>query len=487
MALSPMQCSPMQISPMKNNIGSPLRQPLSPLTNTLKFDVYEDSPEKEQKYIGLSPVKGRKSSSRRNFKKISRQLQKKIFTDSNRDNKFPASDSCLDIGGSNANHCGADKPRITHDRRTRSSFTLGNSSNPAVVSKKVFDPNCFITSPLGDWIVETNNTEHEVEENEVKDPFGDMWYNECFVGKNHRTFIGKSPDTEFCLSTMFVENMLYGYFRTPKCDLKKVVPVPEKYTSVFKSTLAKKYIIRLLELPIRSSHMQEVKSDKIIEELADLERKMVVNKLKFGVLYAKENQTAEEDMFSNEHGSQQFNKFLEILGDRILLQDWQYYSGGLDAKRGSTGAESVYTKWNGIEIMYHVSTLLPYSYEEPQQLERKRHLGNDVVCIIFQEGDGASYATHTISSQFIHVYCVVRPVIKDGKQAYGVQVARQRGVPGFAPHIENEYYFHDNELRTFLLNKLTMGELAAYKAPAIASKLERTKRDFLRYFLSTYN
>lgn len=33
--------------------------------------------------------------------------------------------------------------------------------------------------------------------------------------------------------------------------------------------------------------------------------------------------------------------------------------------------------------MFHVSTLLPYSRDNRQQVERKRHIGNDIVNIIF--------------------------------------------------------------------------------------------------------
>ena len=37
------------------------------------------------------------------------------------------------------------------------------------------------------------------------------------------------------------------------------------------------------------------------------------------------------------------------------------------------------------EVMFHVSTLLPYSESDKQQLQRKRHIGNDIVAVVFQE------------------------------------------------------------------------------------------------------
>jgi hypothetical protein len=57
--------------------------------------------------------------------------------------------------------------------------------------------------------------------------------------------------------------------------------------------------------------------------------------------------------------------------------------------------------------MYHVSTLLPFSKEDPQQIQRKRHIGNDIVSVIFVDGV-APFNPKTIKSQFLHVWIVVR-------------------------------------------------------------------------------
>ena len=48
--------------------------------------------------------------------------------------------------------------------------------------------------------------------------------------------------------------------------------------------------------------------------------------------------------------------------------------------------QSIYTTYDEYEIMFHVSTFIPYTEDDDQQLGRKRHLGNDIVVIIFQEG-----------------------------------------------------------------------------------------------------
>lgn len=51
------------------------------------------------------------------------------------------------------------------------------------------------------------------------------------------------------------------------------------------------------------------------------------------------------------------------------------YRGGLDTQFGHTGDEAVYEVFKDREIIFHVSTLLPYRDSDPQQLQRKRHIG----------------------------------------------------------------------------------------------------------------
>ena len=85
--------------------------------------------------------------------------------------------------------------------------------------------------------------------------------------------------------------------------------------------------------------------------------------------------------------SDDFEEFLNFLGTRIQLKGWKQYRAGLDVKSGTTGIHSVYTKFSKYEIMFHVSTLLPAMSNNKQNLERKRHLGNNIVVIIFKEGD----------------------------------------------------------------------------------------------------
>jgi hypothetical protein len=49
---------------------------------------------------------------------------------------------------------------------------------------------------------------------------------------------------------------------------------------------------------------------------------------KFGILYAAEGQTKEDEMFSNQASSPEFEEFLDFLGDRVLLHGWPNFRAG---------------------------------------------------------------------------------------------------------------------------------------------------------------
>lgn len=76
----------------------------------------------------------------------------------------------------------------------------------------------------------------------------------------------------------------------------------------------------------------------------------------------------------------------------------------------------MYTNWRNIEIMFHVSTLLPYEKHDPQKLQRKRHIGNDIVCVVFLEADNTPFSPACIKSHFLHTFILVRPLASPSSQ-----------------------------------------------------------------------
>jgi RAP1 GTPase activating protein 1 len=136
---------------------------------------------------------------------------------------------------------------------------------------------------------------------------------------------------------------------------------------------------------------------------------------------------------------------LDFLGDKIELQGWKGFAGGLDIKSGTTGTHSLHRSYLDNEIMFHVSTMLPYSTNDPQQVERKRHLGNDIVLIVFLDGT-TPYRPDTVSSHFIHIIIVIQPCeVRDGRVTkYRVEVVYKDTVSDFAPAIPDPPIFSKN-------------------------------------------
>ncbi|KAJ6656828.1 hypothetical protein lerEdw1_003159 [Lerista edwardsae] len=204
------------------------------------------------------------------------------------------------------------------------------------------------------------------------------------------------------------------------------------------------------------------------------------NNFKFGVIYQKLGQTSEEELFSTTEESPAFAEFLEFLGQTVQLQDFKGFRGGLDVAHGQTGAESVYFSFRNKEIMFHVSTKLPYTEGDAQQLQRKRHIGNDIVAIVFQD-ENTPFVPDMIASNFLHAYVVVQAESPcSGNTLYKVSVTARDDVPFFGPPLPTPAVFRKGpEFQEFLLTKLINAEYACYKAEKFAKLEERTRTALL--------
>ena len=60
----------------------------------------------------------------------------------------------------------------------------------------------------------------------------------------------------------------------------------------------------------------------------------------------------------------------------------------------------------GFEVMFHVSTLLPFDPKDEQHLQRKSKIGNDFACIIFQE-KGCHFRPPTLTSHMLFLFVIV--------------------------------------------------------------------------------
>ncbi|XP_031422497.1 rap1 GTPase-activating protein 1 isoform X2 [Clupea harengus] len=207
---------------------------------------------------------------------------------------------------------------------------------------------------------------------------------------------------------------------------------------------------------------------------------VISNNFKFGVVYQKFGQTSEEELFGNNEESPAFVEFLEFLGQKIELHDFKGFRGGLDVAHGQTGTESFYTNFHNKEIMFHVSTMLPYTEGDTQQLQRKRHIGNDIVAVVFQD-ESTPFVPDMIASNFLHAYVVVQvDNACSDNVLYKVSVTSRDDVPFFGPALPDPAVFRKGpEFLEFLLTKLINAELACYKAEKFAKLEERTRTALL--------
>ncbi|PAV55805.1 hypothetical protein WR25_07221 [Diploscapter pachys] len=305
-------------------------------------------------------------------------------------------------------------------------------------------------------------------------------YRRFFFGREHHDFFAMDPlvgplvlsvRTEVISSQDHFRIML----RTKKGTIHEIVSATALADRPSASRMAK-----LLCDEVTTETFTPVAFPGGSELVVQYDEHVLTNTYKFGVVYQKGGQLCEEELFGNAHGSPAFEEFLNVIGERIQLNGFQGYRGGLDTSHGQTGQHAVYTEFRGREVMFHVSTLLPFTLGDAQQLQRKRHIGNDIVAIVFQEAN-TPFAPDMIASNFLHAYVVVQPIdpLTD-RVRYKVSVAARDDVPFFGPTLPAPSIFkRGQDFRNFLLTKLINAENAAYKSAKFAKLAERTRASLL--------
>ncbi|XP_045397115.1 tuberin isoform X2 [Lemur catta] len=133
---------------------------------------------------------------------------------------------------------------------------------------------------------------------------------------------------------------------------------------------------------------------------------------KLAVLYVGEGQSNSElAILSNEHGSYRYTEFLTGLGKLIELKDCQpdkVYLGGLDV----CGEDGQFTYcWHDdiMQAVFHIATLMPTKDVDKHRCDKKRHLGNDFVSIVYNDS-GEDFKLGTIKGQFNFVHVIITPL-----------------------------------------------------------------------------
>ncbi|MCP9262178.1 Rap1 GTPase-activating protein 2 [Dirofilaria immitis] len=274
---------------------------------------------------------------------------------------------------------------------------------------------CSTTSSCARSKLETDDTSH--------------CYRRHFVGREHHDFYAidnklgplvLSARTELISSQEHFRIIL----RTGHGTVHEIVPASALADRPTASRMA-----QLLCDEVTTDRFSPVAFPGGTEMILKYDEHVLTNTYKFGIIYQRFGQTTEEELFGNATHSDAFDEFLNIIGERIELRDFKGYRGGLDTQHGQTGIESVYCQFRQREIMFHISTMLPYTAGDIQQLQRKRHIGNDIVAIVFQE-ENTPFSADMIASNFLHAFIVVQPIDSGSEKVrYRVSVTARDDVP----------------------------------------------------------
>lgn len=119
---------------------------------------------------------------------------------------------------------------------------------------------------------------------------------------------------------------------------------------------------------------------------------------RIGVIYVGEGQCNNEiAILRNCFGTIRYLEFLERLGTLVKLQDvdpQMVYLGGLE-QDGNDGKFTYIWQDDVIRVTFHVATLMPNKETDPNCTNKKLHIGNNNVTIVYNES-GEEYNINTI-------------------------------------------------------------------------------------------
>ncbi|EFC38122.1 hypothetical protein NAEGRDRAFT_81714 [Naegleria gruberi] len=159
--------------------------------------------------------------------------------------------------------------------------------------------------------------------------------------------------------------------------------------------------------------------------------------IKVGLIYVANQQEAQKDILKNDEtsGSRIYKEFVQSLGWDADMRTHGGFMGGLDENL-TTGNTAPYYSNATTEVIFHDVTRMPTKVNDSQQIQKKRHVGNDFVHIVWSEHD-RDYKPWTIPSQFNFVHICVYPYQRH-KETYlfRVRIYTKPEVPLFGPLLD---------------------------------------------------
>ncbi|KAF2204357.1 hypothetical protein GQ43DRAFT_438010 [Delitschia confertaspora ATCC 74209] len=185
--------------------------------------------------------------------------------------------------------------------------------------------------------------------------------------------------------------------------------------------------------------------------IAAFDRIPTVDGHKAGVIYIGPGQTDEKEILLNAIGSPDYTAFLNDLGTLMRLKGAKFNTGGLDTHNDMDGEFTMCWRDRCMELVFHITTMMPTNGEDDlTYANKKRHIGNDFVNIIFNDS-GLPYDFDTFPSAFNYVHIVITPESRasfvdrrletdpEGRNRYyKVQVIPKPGFPEISPAAETK-------------------------------------------------
>lgn len=123
---------------------------------------------------------------------------------------------------------------------------------------------------------------------------------------------------------------------------------------------------------------------------------------RIGVLYVGRGQCNNEtEILKNRYGSLRYTDFIRNLGTLIALKDAK--ANNLFVNMEANGRDGKFTYiWQDdiVRVTFHVATLMPNKEQDPHCNEKKKHIGNDFVIIVYNES-GEEYNLNTIKVSLV--------------------------------------------------------------------------------------
>ncbi|EGC36856.1 hypothetical protein DICPUDRAFT_46913 [Dictyostelium purpureum] len=354
-------------------------------------------------------------------------------------------------------------------------------------------------------------------------------YRQNFYGKPHKTYMSYySPLGPTSISVKKEKDEYYLLICTEKGFEEVRVPKATVYRPTGRKVLGMKpkslHVITSVRPELTNYNLSKVAGKNIQDELLKVYEPEFSKVMKVGILYCKDGHHDENEMLKNisVNSSPEYIEFLNFLGEKVELKDFKNYSGGLDITNNSSGTHSIFSKYKDVEIMYHVSTMLPFFPSDPKQTERRKHICNDRIVIVFNDGKQA-YNPNCIKSKNTQIIILVQPIkpienstigisnderkcddttpisspvinnpgspnINSSGTRYKVSIANKNEVPGYGPALPDAPVFNKDEaFRNFLYEKMIAGASSLRNSPVFTGKAQSDKAAVFLNIINKYS